>query len=73
VTRLLGLPLLGVSKEVVGTRAELRFSPFGGGIPHRLLPRVSLAKSIYAPSLPFRSALFLIRREYCTPVISGVS
>ena len=39
-------------KEVVGTPGLLGLSFFGGGILRRLLPHVSLAKSISAP-LPF--------------------
>ena len=37
-------------KEVVETLALPTRSTFGGGIPHRLLPRVSLAKSTSAPA-----------------------
>src|SRR5271166_7190552 len=39
----------GVSKEVIGLHLLLTRSLFGGGILHRLLPHVSLAKSTSAP------------------------
>jgi hypothetical protein len=41
--------LLGIIKEVVGIHVLLTRSLFGGGIPRRLLLRVSLAKSTSVP------------------------
>ena len=40
---------LNVTKEVVGIRVLLTRSPFAGGIPRRLLRRVSLATPIFVP------------------------
>src|ERR1700732_5309876 len=38
-----------VTKEVVGIRVLLTRSPFAGGIPRRVLRRVSLATSTFVP------------------------
>jgi hypothetical protein len=42
-------PLRAVTKEVVGIHVRLNRSPFAGGIPRRLLPRVSPVKWTFAP------------------------
>jgi hypothetical protein len=41
--------LRAVTKEVVGIRVLLTRSPFAGGIPRRLLRRVSLATPTFVP------------------------